>query len=56
MNDMKRVQAIKIVIKEVMVQVLHPEQNLKSSHNKIERALKTLGFLDAEIKEIQDWG
>ncbi len=55
MNDTKRVQAIKIVINEVMVQVLHPENSSKSSNTKIEKALKTLGFLDAEIKDIQNW-
>lgn len=51
-----RLQAIKILIYEVMYQVKHPNKSTKSSNERMEKSLKNLGFTPDEIREIMTWG
>ena len=48
------VDAIVVIIKEVVSQVNRPTRGAKASNCKIEKALQILGFNDTQIKLIQD--
>ena len=48
------VDAIVVIIKEVVSQVNRPTRGAKASNRKIENALRILGFSENQIKRIQN--
>lgn len=54
MNE--KVQAMFIIIKEVMLRTACPIVKSKASDNKIKKSLKVLEFSEEEIKDIMRWG